>query len=1050
MFVKGMLVELPSNKGIGKIEAIDASDATVSVFYSASKRELLPIKTAELLRAYLSRHTRVYLEGDGKFRVGRVINYLRNEDGSIEYEVKFPNGEIVDCAEREINVRLWSVPDDPADVLAAGAAESQYLFDRRLSAVSTLLKLKGATQGLTAVSSASVDVVGHQISAVRRVLTDPIQRYLLADEVGLGKTIEAGLIVRQHLIDDPATTVAIVVPEHLLGQWSEELRSKLRFDQFQGAVRLISHSDARHLAEAPAILVVDEAHHLVGVDDGALQVSSRHLRQLARQSKVVLLLSATPALSDEGRFLALLNLLDPDSYALDDLESFRTKLEQRRDFGRILLALDPEKSKFVLRQKAGELRDLLPHDPTIQVLVSRLIESSRDGTADLAALCFALKDYVADTYRIHHRLIRSRRADMTGWEFLPRGPGSNETPNLSHVKFESFPEGSEGLADAIEDWRYGAALSVTEANADLSRLVQRYAQLIEVSGSDPSQLGPWIDTLSPLFLGERAILTTIKTAGEHATLASRLGAMIDSTQRLIRSVSQSTRHPKIVVFSSSDAVASEYFEAARLKLHDHTVTLLLDSEGGNGKAALDAFRDADRPAICVVGRAGEEGLNLAFADAIVHLDLPLSAARLEQRIGRLDRFGRRNGIIRHRIFVPTDDDGSPWDSWANLLSQAFLVFNRSISDVQFLLSGLEAEGFEALLMHGAQGMANLRTDFSMRIEHERRSQDEQYALDKIALSDDGSAELVEAFEAAEEDEGAIEKAMDRWLLEVLHLSRQPLAPRIEDPFKFVLGPAVQIPFSPWLERMKATGDTPLTWRRGAAIRQSSLTLLRPGATLVDEVDRYTNWDDRGTAFITLRQVPGLPARWIGFRLEFVLEPALALHDLLAPSYVELAKLRRACGYLSQRMISIVMDINANEVHDPTVIGMVTKDYKSIENGGYDLNLSSRPDLFSRIIDRSIFVDQCRIVRDKARRSILESDAIQNELKRARSRAEADLKRHQNRLARGVGPGNVQARRVIADLEDIVESIVNPCLRLEAMGGIVLTPAIKARASNGFS
>jgi ATP-dependent helicase HepA len=79
---------------------------------------------------------------------------------------------------------------------------------------------------LTALSSASVEFVPHQIAAVRRILTDPIQRYLLADEVGLGKTIEAALVVRQHLIDEPRTKVVIAVPSQLLEQWRSELSNE--------------------------------------------------------------------------------------------------------------------------------------------------------------------------------------------------------------------------------------------------------------------------------------------------------------------------------------------------------------------------------------------------------------------------------------------------------------------------------------------------------------------------------------------------------------------------------------------------------------------------------------------------------------------------------------------------------------------------------------------------------------------------------------------------------------------------------------------------------
>ena len=102
-----------------------------------------------------------------------------------------------------------------------------------------LLALRSAAQGLTSLISAGIDFVPHQIAAVRRVLTDPIQRYLLADEVGLGKTIEAGLIIRQHLIDNPKTRVLVCAPAHLCHQWRREMLDKLRLDQFGQRLRVL-------------------------------------------------------------------------------------------------------------------------------------------------------------------------------------------------------------------------------------------------------------------------------------------------------------------------------------------------------------------------------------------------------------------------------------------------------------------------------------------------------------------------------------------------------------------------------------------------------------------------------------------------------------------------------------------------------------------------------------------------------------------------------------------------------------------------------------------
>ena len=83
--------------------------------------------------------------------------------------------------------------------------------------------------------------------------------------------------------------------------------------------------------------MVDEAHHLVAIPFGPLARSAERLQSLARDAPVLLLVSATPPLGEEARFLALLNLLDPVTHPLEDLAGFRAKLEQRRDIGKLLL-----------------------------------------------------------------------------------------------------------------------------------------------------------------------------------------------------------------------------------------------------------------------------------------------------------------------------------------------------------------------------------------------------------------------------------------------------------------------------------------------------------------------------------------------------------------------------------------------------------------------------------------------------------------------------------------------------------------------------------------
>ena len=194
-----MLAELPRRQGVGKLLSADSERCTVSVFHSILRSESVDLPLADVGRAFLSPQTRVYVQDGDHYRIGRVKNYFLHDNGLVDYEVRFPNGRQADISELALYVRPWSAPEDPAEILASGGAESQYLHDRRQAATGPLLQLRRATQGMSALVSAGIELVPHQIAAVRRILADPVQRYLLADEVGLGKTIEAGLVGRRAM-----------------------------------------------------------------------------------------------------------------------------------------------------------------------------------------------------------------------------------------------------------------------------------------------------------------------------------------------------------------------------------------------------------------------------------------------------------------------------------------------------------------------------------------------------------------------------------------------------------------------------------------------------------------------------------------------------------------------------------------------------------------------------------------------------------------------------------------------------------------------------------
>ena len=1037
-----MFVGLPDHKGIGKLEAAADGRCTISVFHSIQRSQTIEIPASEIERAFLSPQTRAYVQDGDRMRVGRVTNYLQADNGLVTYEVRFPNGKERDVSELNLFVRPWNAPENPAEILAAGGAESQYLHDRRQPAVAALLGLRGASQGLTALLSAGVEFVPHQVAAVRRVLTDPIQRYLLADEVGLGKTIEAGLIIRQHLIDNPDTRVLIATPPHLCEQWRNELDKKLRLDQFDDPFECVAHADLAHHRNTPDLLVVDEAHHLVGIEDGPLAPAARQLAVLAAASPMLLLLSATPPFGEERRFLALLNLLDPDTHGLDSAEGFKTKLEQRRDIGRLLLSLDPESPGLVLRRRAEEIQSLFVDDAFVLRMAPLLIEASRSGSDALAPLCSALKTHIADTYRIHQRLIRSRRADAKGWEFMPRGPLGDGEPDLAHVRLEADPaEQLPALIGALEDWRYAAVEQAGQDDHLLMVYARHYVRLLEALGSGRDAFLAALREIAAIGNETHDIIMALQEIVEEFSDVDRLDTMAESARRLFKTLRSGGPCPKVVAFGDSSSLAQSFGDALGDlgDLGDDVeVDLLLDGSAEQQFDAVESFSRPNSSAILVTDRSGEEGLNLATADAIIHLDLPYSAARLEQRIGRLDRFGRRQSIIRHRILLPSDEDESPWAAWFAFLSEGLLIFNRSISDVQFLLADIEAEAFLTLFRDGPDALRASAPAVRTRIAAERKSQDEQYALDRIALADEPVETYIEALEDAEADEAGVARDVDHWLVDALQFKKRPYAWPQEDPFKLGTTNGTLVPKTPWLAEFEVDDTAPLTWRRRIASHSPEATLLRPGTPFVDMVDRFTRWDDRGTAFITWRVARAWQDDpWIGFRLCFVIEPNIVLSDLLAPTLSERATIRRAQRYLPLRYHMDHVDTHGAVVRDPVLLEALSQPYRSFDHKGNDINLSSRPRILEQIINAEAFQACCRTVRDVARQSLRAAPEMAEMIDTASTLLAADIERRHNRLAHRHSSGDALALADLEMLEALAPAITEPAIRLDAMGCFIV-------------
>ena len=326
--------------------------------------------------------------------------------------MRFPNGDEKLLATRDLFVR-WNRPiEDPTPFLAHWFNDTPSFADARSGYVEAMVTQRAACQGMSALISSLINLEAHQVEVVRRVLQDPVQRYLLADEVGLGKTVEAGVLIRQYVLDDPDHhNVIILVPEVLVQQWRDELHRRFLLGVYLGSsVKVVSTSDISSIAETlleAGMLVLDEAHHL-SRNPALYDLVLRAARSVAR----LLLLSATPVLRNERGFLEMMHLLDPVVFSLTEEDAFRRKIAHRQVLAETVAGLVPE-NLLQMEHSLDVLADCFAADHLLmsRIAVLRAVIADLPDETDPAfqAALSGVRAHLSETYRLDRRILRNRR-----------------------------------------------------------------------------------------------------------------------------------------------------------------------------------------------------------------------------------------------------------------------------------------------------------------------------------------------------------------------------------------------------------------------------------------------------------------------------------------------------------------------------------------------------------------------------------------------------------------------------------------------------------------
>ncbi|MBI2908726.1 MAG: DEAD/DEAH box helicase family protein [Chloroflexi bacterium] len=532
------------------------------------------------------------------------------------------------------------------------------------------------------LADAQVDLNPHQVEAALFAFQSPFSRgAILADEVGLGKTIEAGLLLSQRWAERKRRLL-VIVPANLRKQWSQELADKFYLPSVilenrsfneglragnlnpfqQDAVILCSYQFARikepYVRQTPwALVVIDEAHRLRNVYKTSSKIASAIKQAVAPVPKV--LLTATPLQNSLLELYGLVSIID--DYAFGDFKSYRarfTRLTNDQDFTELKERLKPlckrtlrrqvlEYVKFTNRHALVQEFVPTPEEQRLYDLVSGYLQQPA-----LYALPASQRQLVTLILR---KLLASSTYAISGTldgmaQRLEAAASAAESVDSPPSELRDNWEGLDELADEWDEGENGTipaerASLTPEQLAELHRETEQLREFHALARSIIRNSKGEV-LLTALRRGFAAAAEAQKNQGA-ATLQQKAVIFTESrrTQEYLFDVLQKTEFAgRVMLFNgaNSDQKSKEIY---RRWLEKHAGTdRVSGSPTADMRAALvEHFRD--EAFILIATEAAAEGINLQFCNLVVNYDLPWNPQRIEQRIGRCHRYGQKFDVV---------------------------------------------------------------------------------------------------------------------------------------------------------------------------------------------------------------------------------------------------------------------------------------------------------------------------------------------------------------------------------------------------------------------
>jgi len=573
-------------------------------------------------------------------------------------------------------------------------------------------------ESASALTSAKIDLLPHQVVLTHRIATASPRRYLIADEVGLGKTIETALILRELASRGELNRALMVVPAGLVNNWHRELNEvfNLNFEVFgsEGDItdrktnafakhdRLIASIDTlkrpariKRLLDAPRwdLVVFDEAQHLTAYRTGGKVRKTENYKlveAMKDHARDLLLLSATPHQGNHFQFWMLIQLLNPTLFGspeemlehrhrLNTVMFRRTKADACQPDGSALFARRWVHTESFLmgdveRKFYEKLREYLEDGFDLarrqggqgRALGFLMAIFQKIAASSFAAVRRTLKRRLL-MLTLHEAFLRDKDLDIEGRERL-----TEEARELIHEEFKLSRDsiGRSEVDRVLADLKYRLVKKLDDEALEMAS--DPYGS--EYSASHAEEAA---SAVVELHLPEERMRIGELLAVFPQQRETKAQKLLDGLGILWRQ----NPNEKIVIFATYlgtvDLIAREIEQV----FPGQGVAVLRGGDHGAKLAAERRFRQKDGPRVLVCTAAGREGINLQFARILFNFDLPWNPMDMEQRIGRIHRYGQSHTAQVYNLVLSDTIEG-----------RIFLLLDEKLTEIARTVGKVDEQG----------------------------------------------------------------------------------------------------------------------------------------------------------------------------------------------------------------------------------------------------------------------------------------------------------------------------------------------------------------------